>query len=159
MDREKWRIFIFIFYIITIVFGLVLIILNIEMISVVHAKESEWIPVIKYETYSSLEVFFLYFVISLAVINMIFINIKRLFKIIPFINVLSLLVAIVFILLFFLNPHILIINPTGLPPTRLDAIEIGGILSIIIFIILILNLVMNLLITKYIQYSLKLRRE
>ncbi|MFW9819875.1 MAG: hypothetical protein ACFFE5_09715 [Candidatus Thorarchaeota archaeon] len=147
---------IFHIYVGILVGGIILLLLNINMISVIHAKESELLPVVKYETYSSFEIIFLYLFIVLTGINIISMKFNKLRGKIPYINILTPLISIILIVTLFLNPHYLIIIPTGLLPTRLDVLEIGGILSSILFSILVANSVINLLIEKEITRILKI---
>ncbi|MFX0143992.1 MAG: hypothetical protein ACFE9C_07935 [Candidatus Hodarchaeota archaeon] len=138
MYREKWKFFLFFSYIVIFLMGIVLLFLNFDLISVIHASESEWLPVIKYETYSSMDTIFIYAFIVLVVIDIISISIAKLVRIMPIVITLSLIISIIFIFALFLNPHLLIINPTGLPPTQLDVIEVGGIFSIVLSILFVL---------------------
>ncbi|MFX1378680.1 MAG: hypothetical protein ACFFA4_06265 [Promethearchaeota archaeon] len=144
MHRGNLKTFIFYSNITIIISGFILLLLNIDNFSVIHAWASPSLPVMKYETYSSLEILYLYMLVVLAVINIISMRVDKLFRIRPFNYIFTLLVSTVFTLILFLNPHILIINPTGLPPTQLDALEVGGIISIILFANLIINNITSL---------------
>jgi hypothetical protein len=156
VQREKWRTILLYFYVAIFGFGIILLFLNINIISVIHAKDSGGLPVVKYEIYLSTEVLVLYFVIGLALFNIICIKINILARIIPHISFLTPLISFVLILTLFLNPHFLIINPTGLPPTRLDALEIGGILVIVLFTSLTINGIMILWVERQIKRYVKI---
>ncbi|MFX0039963.1 MAG: hypothetical protein ACFFAB_11555 [Candidatus Heimdallarchaeota archaeon] len=157
MAKEKWKFFLLFFYAVILLMGIILLFLNIDLMSVIHASESEWLPVIKYETYSSLDTIFIYVFIVLVVINFICISIAKLMRILPFVLILTPIISFIFILALFFNPHLLIINPTGLPPTQLDALEIGGLFSIILSIVFIFLTVMALWFNKDTKLFLKIR--
>ena len=127
---RNWFLFIN-FVIIAIAF--VLILINLDIISVIHAKASEWLPVLVYETYSALETSFLYILIFLAILNILTIKIRYLRPLKSCIYSLTPFVAIIPILLLFFNPHPMILNPNGWPPTKFDSIELGGIFVVILF--------------------------
>ncbi|MFX0001834.1 MAG: hypothetical protein ACFE9Q_11905 [Candidatus Hodarchaeota archaeon] len=133
MRKEKLKNFVIYFNIVILVFGIVFLLLNIDMISVVHAKAGELIPVEVYETYSTLETSLIYILILFTIVNMLSIKISYLKPLKPYIISLTPIVAILSILLFFLNPHTIILSPKGWPPTHFDYIEIGGTITIILF--------------------------
>ncbi len=127
-----------------IVIALILVILNINVISVIHARESESLPVIKYETYTSMELSLFYFIIILAAINIILIIFKRFEQIRPYFFALTPIILIILLIFLNLNPHSIIINPTGWPPTQLDVLEIGAIFAIILQIFLAIDSIVML---------------
>ncbi len=133
MQEEKLKNLVLYCNLVILVFGITLLLLNINMISVIHAKASEWLPVLVYETYSTLETSFLYLLILLLIVNILFIKIRDLKPFKPYIISLTPIVAIISMLLLFLNPHTMILNPKGWPPTLFDRIELGGIITIILF--------------------------
>ena len=157
MSKEMWKFFFLFSYVVIFLMGIVLLLLNIDLISVIHASESEWLPVIKYETYSSLDTIFIYVFIGLVVIDVICISIAKLMRIMPIIITLSLITSIIFIFAQFINPHLLIINPTGLPTTQLDVIEVGGIFSVILSILFVLITGMALWFNKDTKLFLRIR--
>ncbi|MFX0022226.1 MAG: hypothetical protein ACFE9S_07855, partial [Candidatus Hermodarchaeota archaeon] len=102
------------------------------------------LPVITYETYSSFEILSFYILFVLAVINILVMKIKKLLKIRHFTFIFTTFVSFVFMLVLLLNPHLLILNPNGLPPTQLDVLEIGGLISMILFINLTISPITSL---------------
>ena len=144
MLMEKLTTYIFYSYITTLIIDVILLTFNVENISVIHARASPLLPVVKYETYSSLEILSLYMIIVLTVINIVSIKFKKLLRVRRFIIIFTPLISAVSILVLLLNPHILIINPTGLPPTQLDILELGGIISIFLLTNLTINPFTNL---------------
>jgi len=134
MQKETMNNLVLYFNIVILVFGIIFLFLNFNVISVIHAQASEWLPVQVYETYSALETSFLYLLILLTVSNIISIKIRYLKSFKPYIISLTPIIAIISILLLFLNPHTMILYPNGWPPTRFDNIELGGIMIIILFI-------------------------
>lgn len=139
LDRSKLRTYIFYSNITIIMLGITLLLFNFNAISVIHARASPSMPVVKYETYSSLEILSLYIIFVLTSINIITIKVKKLSRTRDYFSVFTPIVSIVFILVTLINPHIIIINPTGLPPTQLDILEIGGIISIVLYANLTIN--------------------
>lgn len=128
-------------YALIIILSIILLILNLDVFYVSHAS-SGMIPVIIYETYSSLETSLFYILIALVVINSYFFLTKAL-KRLKFLRILiislSTIISIIFLLLLLVNPHFLIINPTGNAPTRIINIFPGLIIIIILFIAFFLN--------------------
>jgi hypothetical protein len=133
----KWVSFFLSLFILLVTFTLLL--LNIKTISVIHAQASEWLPVVKYETYSSIEISIFYIIIILVVTNVVFLQFNELKRVRPYIISLTPIFSIIYIILPILNPHSIIMNPTGWPPTQLDVLEIGAIFSILLFVLLIIN--------------------
>jgi len=99
---------------------------------VIHAKASESLPVQVYETYSSIETSILFLLLILSIANLLSIRLRFLKPLKPYIISLTPIIAIISILLLILNPHSMILVPSGWPPTQLDKIELGGILTIIL---------------------------
>lgn len=125
MDREKYK-KIFLFIYIGIVFlSIILIVFNLDSISVIHAKEGN-LPSLKYETYTSLEISLLYVLILMTLINIFLMWTERFEKYSQQIISLTPIVVLIAILLFAINPHSIILFPTGAPPTTLDFLNIGG---------------------------------
>lgn len=132
MEKEKLKNLVLYFNIIILLFGTVFLLLNINIISVIHAKVGE-LPVQVYETYSTLETSFLYILILLAILNILSLKINYLKPLKPYIISLTPIIAVITILLLFLNPHTMILSPNGWPPTLLDRIELGGLITIILY--------------------------
>jgi len=133
MEKENLKGIVQYFNMIILTLGFIFLLLNINMISVIHAKASEWLPVLVYETYSTLETSFLYLLILLAILNILSTKIRYFKPLKPYIISLTPIIAVISILLLFLNPHTMILNPKGWPPTLFDRIELGGIITIVLF--------------------------
>ena len=132
-----WKHVIFYSYIVIFLFGNILLLLNIDIISVIHT--TGWLPYIHYETYTSTETSSLYILIVLAVINILFLKNNKLSEIFPYVDASTLTISIIYIFVYFLKPYLLLINPTGLAPAYLGCIEIGGIFTNSLYIVLIIN--------------------
>ena len=124
------------FNIFIVALAIMFLLLNFDVFYVSHAS-SGMIPIITYETYSSLETSFLYILIALIGISSYVYLMKRLKKWeslrILLISLLS-LIPIIILLLLIINPHFLIILPAGNSPTRIIEIFPGFIFIIILFI-------------------------
>ncbi|MFX0082850.1 MAG: hypothetical protein ACFE94_13955 [Candidatus Hodarchaeota archaeon] len=145
----KWISFFLNLFILVVAFTLLL--LNINTISVIHAQASESLPVLKYETYSSIEISIFYIIIMLVVTNIVFLQSSKLKRVRPYILSLTPIISIIYVILPIFNPHSIIINPTGWPPTKLDGLEIGAIFSILLFVLLIFNSILILYIEGFMK--------
>jgi hypothetical protein len=139
LGRKKLTAYIFYSNITTIALVITLFLFNFKAITVIHAWASPSIPVFKYETYSSLETLSLYIISVLTSINILSMKVQKLSRTRHFTSVFTSIVSFIFILVTLINPHVIIINPTGLPPTQLDVLEIGGIISIVLYANLTIN--------------------
>ncbi|NVM34259.1 MAG: hypothetical protein HWN81_01605 [Candidatus Lokiarchaeota archaeon] len=104
-----------------------------------HAKASESLPVEKFEIYSSLEVSIYYILVILTITNVLFVKIRKFEPFRQYIFSLTPLIGVVSIILLIFSPHSMILNPSGWPPTRLESIELVGIIAIILFSLFIIN--------------------
>jgi hypothetical protein len=111
--------------------------INLDIISVVHAQASESLPIVVFETYSALETSFLFLLLLLAILNILTIQFRYLKPLKSYIFSLVPFVAIMPIILLFFNPHTMILNPNGWPPTTFDRIELGGIIIVVLYSIFI----------------------
>lgn len=139
MRKKNWQnspLYLNIFF---LILGIVLLLLNVDIISVIHARASESLPVEKYETYTSLNISILYILILLLIINLFSMKVQKLNALRPYIFSFTPLIIIILIFLLILNPHSMILNPSGWPPTRLDRIELGGVISMFFFFLVIIN--------------------
>jgi hypothetical protein len=155
MEKKKLQKGIILSNIIILVIAIVLFILNLDFVSVIHAQASEWIPVIVYATYSSTEISLLYILIILTIVNLLLIIFRLLEQFRPYVLSLIPIIALISIILLFLNPHTIILTPEGWPPTILDNIQLGGFISIILFSIFILSSFLQLFIEEKLKKSLK----
>ena len=124
-----------------VILSIIFLILNLDVFYVSHAS-SGGLPVITYETYSSLSTSLFYILIALVVITLYFFltkRLKRLKSLRILIISLSTIISLIFLLLLLVNPHFLIINPIGSAPTRIINIFPGLIIIIILFIAFFLN--------------------
>jgi len=120
--------------IIIILLTVIILITDINFFSVIHARESEALPVIKYETYSSLKVSIFYFILIMTAINIIIINFEQFKQVMPYFLACTPIISIILLIFLIYNPHSIIITPTGWPPTHLDVIHTGAIFGIILLI-------------------------
>lgn len=134
MEREKLKHMIFYFDVFFLIFGIIFLFLNLEVVSVIHANASDWLPVLVYKTYSALGTSLLYIFIFLVITDILSFKIRFLKPFKPYIISLIPVVTTFSLVLLFLNPHAIILNPSGSPPTWFDEIELGGIITIILFI-------------------------
>ncbi|MFX0104760.1 MAG: hypothetical protein ACFE75_04665, partial [Candidatus Hodarchaeota archaeon] len=139
MPRNKKMILII--YAIIATIAIAFLFFNLDIFYVSHAS-SGMLPIITYETYSSIETSFLFILIALIGISSYVYLTKRLQRLeslrILFISLLS-LISIIFLLLLAVNPHFLIILPRGNAPTRIIEIFPGLIIIIILFIAFFVN--------------------
>ncbi|MHA2390437.1 MAG: hypothetical protein ACXAEX_00570 [Promethearchaeota archaeon] len=124
--------------------ALILVILNIDVISVIHARESESLPVLKYETYTSIELSIFYVIILLAVVNIALMLFEKFKRIKPYFVALTPIISILMSIILILNPHSIIINPTGWPPTQIDVLKIGTVFGLVLFVFLAIDSVLVL---------------
>ncbi|MFX1594194.1 MAG: hypothetical protein ACFFCL_16000, partial [Promethearchaeota archaeon] len=75
MLKEKWKNLVIYFNISFLIFGIIFLLLNLSIISVIHAKASESLPVEKFETYSSLNISLFYILIFLLIVNLLSIKV------------------------------------------------------------------------------------
>jgi len=155
MRKEKWRNFTIYFDLFFLVFGIIFLFLNIDVISVVHAQASEWLPVIVYRTYSTIEISLLYFLIILIIIKLLSSKIRYLTPVKPYIISITPIITILSIIFLILNPHTVILQPRGWPPTQLDKIEPGGIIIIIFFSLFVVNSFFQIFLEGNLKKSLK----
>jgi hypothetical protein len=136
MKKGRYNYLVTYFNVFILVFGIILLVLNIEMISVIHASASEWLPVLLYETYSTFETSFLYLLILLAILNILSFNSRYVKPLKVYILYIIPIIAIISIVIFVLNPHTLIL--------RLDRIEIVGIIAMILFSLFTINTILQI---------------
>ncbi|MFW9938832.1 MAG: hypothetical protein ACFFD5_14380 [Candidatus Thorarchaeota archaeon] len=127
------------FFLVILAISILTLFLNINIFSVMHQKSSGGLPVIVYDTYSSIETTLIYLIIILCVINSFFILYKKLDKYSLYPVFFTPIISFSAILLFITYPHLLIINPSGQPPTLVESIEFGGFLMITLVVALIIN--------------------
>jgi len=132
MERERYKKLFLIIYILILVLSLIFLFLNLDTISVIHAG-TDMLPVLVYETYSSLELSLFYILILITLFNIFLIWSKKLEPYSLQIISLTSIIAIIVILLFLLNPHSIILFPAGYPPTALDYLNIGALATISLF--------------------------
>jgi len=119
--------------------SVVFLFLNIDVLSVMHQKSSGGLPVVVYDTYSSIETILYYLIIILCLINSLFLLYNKLERYSRFPIILTPIISFSVLLLFITYPHLLIINPSGQPPTSLESIQLGGFLIIGLTISLMIN--------------------
>jgi hypothetical protein len=139
LERDFLKEILVYFNVVIFAAAIILLVINLDVISVIHAKESEWLPVQKFKTYSTIELSIIYVIIVLAILNVFFMsyNKTKAFRI-YFISFTP-IITLVFIFLLFLNPHSLILNPTGFPPTTFDGLEMGAIFMLLLLILLAID--------------------
>lgn len=128
-----------IIFLIILLISLIILFLNVNVLTVMHQKSSGGLPIVVYETYSSIETILFYLIIILCLIDTFFILNKKLERYSIFPIVFTPVINFSAILLFITYPHLLIINPSGQPPTSLESIHLGGFLIIGLSIALIIN--------------------
>lgn len=139
MERNSLKSLVIYINIAILVIVITLFVLGLEVIRVIHAQASEWLPVQVYETYSTTETSLLYVLILLIVGNLLSIKIRYLEQYKPYIIFLTPIISIILITILILNPHTIILKPNGWPPTQLDNIDPGGIITIILFSLTIVS--------------------
>jgi len=141
------------FNLIIIALAITLLLLNLDVFYVSHASTG-MLPIITYQTYSTAETSYLYvLIISIGISSYIFLT-KRLKKWeslrILFISLLS-TIPIIFLMLLIINPHFVIIFPTGNAPTRLIEIFPGLLFIMILFIAFFVNMLLMIQQEKYLS--------
>jgi len=136
-DSLNYEKFIILLYVIHIFVSIFIIIINLEFFSVIHYNLSEWIPTVVYVTYKSREVFSIYLLLVLNAFGLITyygIKNKKIRKIA--ISILPILSSISIILIL-INPHILLINAKGAPPTIINYLNVSGCIFLVQYFIFI----------------------
>jgi hypothetical protein len=151
-NTKKVRI---IFNLIIVALALIFLFLNLDVFYVSHAS-SGMIPVVTFETYSSLSTSFIYILILLVGVKLYFYLTKRLKKwesLRIFIISLLSIIPIIILMLIVVNPHLLILFPVANAPTRIIEIFFGLIFIIVLYIAFftscILIIQQNKYLTKY----------
>ena len=85
MRKEKWKNLATYLNIFFLGFGIIFLLLNISIISVIHAKASESLPVEKFETYTSLNISIFYILVLLLIVNLLSIKVHKLEPLKPYI--------------------------------------------------------------------------
>jgi hypothetical protein len=121
-------------------FCLIILIFNLNFIAVIHYS-SGMLPIITYTTYSSLQLNIIYIFIVFLVLNIVSIIYDKLIELKGILVKINPLMGIILILIIFINPHLIIVNPIG-SPTRLDYLQIGAFFLISLLItFIIINLI------------------
>ena len=120
MERERSIRILMGFKIIIILLTIIILVTNINFFSVIHARASEWLPVTKYETYSSLEVSIFYFILIINASNIIIIKFEQFKQVKPYFLACTPIISIILLIFLLYTPHSIIITPTGWPPTDID---------------------------------------
>lgn len=144
MLKEKWKNLVIYFNISFLIFGIIFLLLNLSIISVTHAKASESLPVEKFETYSSLNISLFYILIFLLIVNLLSIKVHKLKAFRPYVFSFTPIIILISIFLLILSPHSMILNPSGWPPTRLDSIELGGVILLALVSLVLINTLFQL---------------
>ncbi|MHA1196272.1 MAG: hypothetical protein ACTSRH_09800 [Promethearchaeota archaeon] len=118
--------------------SLLLLSLNIDFFTVIHAKASEFLPVLKEETYTTVQVSIFYIIIILSAIYLMFNNFSKFEFLKKKVNFLILITSSIVLIIEIFNPHSIIINPTGFPPTSLKTVCLGLFLSLIMLGLMII---------------------
>ncbi|NIQ06423.1 MAG: hypothetical protein GWO20_12075 [Candidatus Korarchaeota archaeon] len=108
------------------------LITNFDVVTVRHAKASEMLPVIKYTRYSTRETTLFYLILGLAVLPSVSSYLKTSSFVTRILLILTILLSGICIFLTLFNPHLILLSPTGLPPTKLDELHLGGVVAILL---------------------------
>lgn len=130
---------IFYLYLTLLVLTGIALIIDLNVISVIHSRSGQNLPVITEETYGFQGLSISYFLGLLIISNLILMKIEEYKRLRNIIVPLTTIVAFILISVLFINPQILILFPSGFPPTQLENVLIGGFLIIIISIGFIVN--------------------
>jgi len=144
MQKEKLKNLVMYLNLVFLVLAIIVLLLNINIISVIHAKASESLPVEKFETYTSLSISIFYILILLLIGNLLSMKLHKLEPLKPYFFSFTPLVLLISIFLLIFNPHSMILNPSGWPPTRIDSIELGGVISLFLFSLVMINTLFQL---------------
>jgi hypothetical protein len=130
-----------IFYLYLTLFALIIIALIIDpsVIKVIHSRSGQNLPVISEETYSFQDLSLSYILGVLIICNLILMKIEGYKRLRNIIVPLTILATLILVSLLFINPHILILFPSGFPPTQLENILIGGFLIVAISTVFVIN--------------------
>ncbi|MHA1413910.1 MAG: hypothetical protein ACTSO4_14980 [Promethearchaeota archaeon] len=117
--------------ILILVSSILLLSLNLDFFTVIHAKASEFLPVLKEETYTTVQVSIFYIIITLSSAYLMFNNLSKFDVLKRKVSFLILIISSIVLIIEFFNPHSIIINPTGFPPTSLKTVHLGLFSSLI----------------------------
>ncbi|TXT60236.1 MAG: membrane protein of unknown function [Promethearchaeota archaeon] len=129
----------FYLYLISLVLIIFLLVIDIDVISVIHSRSGENLPVIERETYSFQGLNLSYIFVFLIIINLIIMKIEGYSFLKNVLVSLTTIVAVALFFVFFINPHLIILFPSGLPPTKLENVLIGGVFIIGLLFAFLLN--------------------
>lgn len=130
---------IFYLYLTLFVLTVIALIIDLNVISVIHSRSGQNLPVITEETYGFQGLSISYLLGLLIISNLILMKIEEYKRLRNIIVPLTTIVAFILLSVLFINPQVLILFPSGFPPTQLENVLIGGFLIIIISIGFMVN--------------------